>query len=123
VTVFAAIRALTFLARDVFEAALYLIPAPGLSGDDVDGADVLAEREAKRGGVQRAYGLRPGWRICFRHKPIHATSLRFSNPDPCGSDCECPPDCHGSWDEWDDDPIADCHVPNPDDFGEPPLTD
>jgi hypothetical protein len=23
----------------------------------------------------------------------------------------------------DDDPIADCHVPNPDDFGEPPLSD
>jgi hypothetical protein len=47
VTIFAAIRSLTFLARDVFEAALYLIPAPGLSGDDVDGADLLAEREAR----------------------------------------------------------------------------
>jgi hypothetical protein len=97
VTIFAAIRGLTFLARDVFEAALYLIPAPGLSGDDVDGADVLAEREA-----------------CVEVYEPEVTHYC----EPFENDCDC-----GLGGAYDDDPIADCHVPNPDDFGEPPLSD
>jgi hypothetical protein len=56
--VFGVLRGFTFLARDVFEAALYLIPAPGLSGDDVDGADVLAERARNEARVDLSFEYR-----------------------------------------------------------------
>lgn len=87
-TIFATIRSLTFLARDAFEAALYLIPAPGLSGYD-DAADALAEREAAVDASDPWDCPLCGWPI-----PMNDDSECGMGGDfpPPGDDAPTPPD-------------------------------